>query len=75
MSFSLLEGLLGAAFVVGMAIWLLPDRRTASKSPARHLGTPAEVGKHRPMTKKEKLDAGALRAAEWARKRKEKKAS
>ena len=42
--------------------------RTASKSPAR---TPGEG----PITKKEKLDAGAQRAAEWARKRKEKKAS
>ena len=75
MSFSLLEGLLGAAFVIGMAMWLLPDRRATSKSPTRHLGTPDEVGKHRSMTKKERLDAGALRAAEWARKRKEKKAS
>ena len=72
MSFSHL--LAGVLFVVGLAMLLLPDRRATSKSPARQLGTPAEVGKHRPMTKKERLDAGALRAAEWARKRKEKKA-
>ena len=72
MSYSPLEGLLGAAFVVGMAMLLLPDRRATSKSPTRH---PAEVGKNRSITKKERLDAGALRAAEWARKRKEKNAS
>ena len=46
-------------------------RRAASKSPARHLGTPGAE----PITKKEKLDAAAQRAAEWAKKRKEKKAS
>ena len=39
MSFSPLEGLLGAVFVVGMAMLLLPDRRATSKSPTRHLGT------------------------------------
>ena len=45
-------------------------RRAASKSPARHLSTPGAE----PITKKEKLDAAAQRAAEWAKKRKEKKA-
>ena len=50
---------------------LSAGRRTASKSPARHLGTPGAE----PITKKEKLDAAAQRAAEWAKKRKEKKAS
>ena len=71
MTFSLfLAGLLGAATIVGVAVWTLSGRRATSQSPARHLG---EVGSHKSMTKKERLDAGALRAAEWARKRKERK--
>ena len=73
MTFSLfLAGLLGAATIVGVAAWTLSGRR--AQSPARHLGT-GEVGSHKSMTKKERLDAGALRAAEWARKRKERKTS
>ena len=76
MSFSLLlAGLLGAAFAVGMAVWTLSGRRATSRSPARQLGTPGEVGGQRPITKQERLDAGARRAAEWARKRKERKTS
>ena len=76
MTFSLfLAGLLGAATIVGVAVWALSGRRATSQSPARHLGTPGEVGSHKSMTKKERLDAGALRAAEWARKRKERKTS
>lgn len=76
MSFSLfLAGLLGAATIVGVAVWTLSGRRATSQSLARHLGTTGEVDSRRSMTKKERLDAGALRAAEWARKRKERKTS
>ena len=60
-----------AAGVVEPSTPLSAGRRAASKSPARHLGTPGAE----PITKKEKLDAAAQRAAEWAKKRKEKKAS
>ena len=54
------------AGVVEPSTPLSAGRRAASKSPAR---TPGSV------TKKEKMDAGAQRAAEWAKKRKEKKTS
>jgi len=57
------------AGVVEPSTPLSAGRRAASKCPARHLDTPGSV------TKKDKLDAGAQRAAEWAKKRKEKKAS
>ena len=50
----------------------LSGRRTVSQSPARHLGIP--VG-HGSITKKERRSREAARAAEWARKRKEKKTS
>ena len=74
MTFSLfLAGLLGAATIVGVAAWTLSGRR--AQSPARQLSTTGEVDSRRSMTKKERLDAGALRAAEWARKRKERKTS
>ena len=47
----------------------LSGRRTVSQSPARHLGS------HGSITKKERRAREAARAAEWARKRKEKKTS
>ena len=53
----------------------LSDRRTTSQSPARHLGIPGEVVGHGSITKKERRAREAARAAEWARKRKERKTS
>ena len=53
----------------------LSGRRTVSQSPARHLGIPGEVVGHGSITKKERRAREAARAAEWARKRKEKKTS
>ncbi len=53
----------------------LSDRRATSQSPARHLGIPGEVVGHGSITKKERRAREAARAAEWARKRKERKTS
>ena len=53
----------------------LSDRRTTSKSPACHLGISGEADGNGSLTKKEKRAAESERAAEWAQKRKEKKAS
>lgn len=53
----------------------LSSRRTTSMSPARHFGIPGEADGRGSLTKKEKRAAESERAAEWARKRKEQKAS